>query len=214
MENGTMSSARIRQWALFAALGAVVLACYWPVLAGGMVWDDHAHVTTPELRSWTGLRRIWTELGATQQYYPVLHSAFWIEHRLWGEATLGYHLTNALLHATACGLLVVALRRLGSLGGATSRPLPAGTAWVAAFLFAVHPVCVESVAWISEEKNTLSLFFYLLAALAYLKFCDGRRVGLYVLATVLFLLAIGTKTVAATLPAALLVVLWWRNGRL
>ena len=52
-------------------------------------------------QSWAGLGRIWTELRATQQYYPVLHSAFWVEHRLWGDATLGYHLLNVLLHATA-----------------------------------------------------------------------------------------------------------------
>ena len=217
MPNDPILSARIKQGLLFAALGVVVLACYWPALHGGVVWDDQAHVTTTELSSWTGLRRIWTELGATQQYYPILHSAFWLEHRLWGDATLGYHLTNALLHATACGLLVVALRRLWSLGPATApgaTTMPAGTAWLAAFLFAVHPVCVESVAWISEQKNTLSLVFYLLAALSWLNFHERRGLGWYALATLLFLLALGTKTVTATLPAALLVVLWWRNGRL
>ncbi len=218
MQKETMPSPRIKQWLLFAALGALVLACYWPALRGGMVWDDAAHVTTAELSSIQGLRRIWTELGATQQYYPVLHSAFWLEHRWWGDTTLGYHLTNVFLHVTACGLLVLALRRLWSLGPDTvperERTMPPGTAWLAAFLFAVHPVCVESVAWISEQKNTLSLVFYLLAALSWLNFHARRSWGWYALATFLFLLALGTKTVTATLPAALLVVLWWRNGRL
>lgn len=150
---------------LLAAVGVA----YLPAMRGGMVWDDDAHVTRPELRSVHGLERIWFEVGATQQYYPVLHSAFWVEHRLWGDATLGYHLLNVLLHATAAWLFVVILRRLGVPG-----------AWLAGFIFALHPVCVESVAWISEQKNTLSAVFYLLSALTYLRWrerperTDGR----------------------------------------
>jgi tetratricopeptide (TPR) repeat protein len=75
-------------------------------------------------------------------------------------------------------------------------------------------VCVESVAWISEQKNTLSLVFYLLAAWVYLDFDDRRRWRSYMIASGLFLLAIGSKTVTVSLPAALLVVLWWRQGRI
>ena len=208
---------------------AVALACYWPVLHGGILWDDPAHVTSPELQSWSGLWRIWFELGATQQYYPVVHTAFWIEHRLWGDFVVGYHLVNVLLHAASCCLLVVILRRLwrptsaSKLAAYTPKKEPSDSAngtnrpdwaWLAALLFAAHPVCVESVAWISEQKNTLSLFFYLLAGLLYLNFADARRLPTYLLATFVFLLAIGTKTVAATLPAAVLVILWWRNGGL
>ena len=197
-------------WSL-AAVGALiaglVLVCYWPALRGGMLWDDAAHVTGLELRSWAGLGRIWTELAATQQFYPVLHSAFWLEHRLWGDAVLGYHLVNVAQHALAAVLLVALLRRLRG----------PGAAW-AGLIFAVHPVCVESVAWISEQKNTLSLVFYLAAALAYLRF-DMRRGQAgsgwrYAGATVLFGLALLTKTVTASLPAALLVVAWWQRGRL
>jgi tetratricopeptide (TPR) repeat protein len=201
-----------------ALVGGLVLACYWPALHGGFVWDDQAHVTSPDLRSWAGLGRIWWEMGATQQYYPVLHSAFWIEHRLWGDATLGYHLVNLLWHVTSCCLLALLLRRLWQPDQAaspgTGRAIPGGTEWLAALIFAVHPVCVESVAWIAEQKNTLSLVFYLLAALAYLDFESGRKPRLYWLASAFFLLALGTKTVTATLPAAILVVLWWRNGTL
>jgi tetratricopeptide (TPR) repeat protein len=190
----------------FAAIFLLVLACYWPALHGSLVWDDSAHVTRPELTSLHGLWRIWTDLHATQQYYPLLHSAFWLEHRLWGPATIGYHLVNVLLHAADACLLVVVLRRLAVPGAA-----------LAGLIFAVHPVCVESVAWISEQKNTLSLAFYLLSALAYLGYRSrGKDAGggCYALALFLFVMALLTKSVTATLPAALLVVFWWRNGRL
>jgi tetratricopeptide (TPR) repeat protein len=225
-------------WVPGAFVFTLVLACYWPALWGGLVWDDAAHVTLPDLRSWSGLGRIWTDLHATQQYYPVLHSAFWIEHRLWGDATLGYHLANVLFHATSCCLLALVLQRLlegkraqqvcaptkgidGNVAGRGAgllRPSMAspGTvaAWLAALLFAVHPVCVESIAWISEQKNTLSLVFYLLAALAYFDFSDRRGGWSYGRALAFFGLALGTKSVTATLPAALLVVLWWKNGKI
>src|SRR5262249_46536669 len=129
---------------------------YLPALRGGAILDDAEHLTAPELRSLAGLRRIWTVVGATHQYYPLLHSAFWAEHRLWGDAPLGYHLLNVLLHAACAGLLVALLRRLAVPG-----------AWLAGFLFALHPVNVGSVAWIAEQKNTLSLLFVLAAALAW-----------------------------------------------
>ncbi|MES1166486.1 MAG: tetratricopeptide repeat protein, partial [Pseudomonadota bacterium] len=161
------------------------------------------HVTRPELRSLAGLARIWTEVGATQQYYPLLHSAFWLEHRLWGDAALGYHSLNVLLHATAACLFGLALRRLAVRG-----------AWLAALLFALHPVGVESVAWITEQKNTLSTLFYLAAVLAYLRFDESRRGRSYALATGFFVMALLTKSVTATLPAALLVIFWWQRGRL
>ena len=202
-------TARPGIWGMVAVVFGLVLGCYWPALRGGLVWDDPAHVTAPELRSVAGLGRIWTDVRATQQYYPILHSAFWIEHRLWGDATLGYHVVNVLLHAASCCLLALFLRRLWRGSG-----VPAGAEWLAALLFVVHPVCVESVAWISEQKNTLSLLFYLLAALVYLDFVDERKPAAYACALFFFLLALATKSVTATLPGALLVVLWWRQGRL
>ncbi len=151
-------------------------------------------------------------MGATQQYYPVLHSAFWLEHRLWGDSVLAYHLLNIALHATAACLFALVLGRLRPDSGETKR-WP-GTEWLAAAIFALHPVCVESVAWISEQKNTLSLVFYLLAALAYLRFDGGRQGRWYGLAFGLFVLALLTKSVTATLPAAILLGLYWRRGRL
>jgi tetratricopeptide (TPR) repeat protein len=188
---------------IFGLLVALVAVAYLPALSGTLLWDDAGHVTRPDLRSLAGLGRIWFEFGATQQYYPVLHSAFWLEHLLWGDTTTGYHLVNVLQHATNAFLFGLILRRLALPG-----------AWLAAFLFALHPVCVESVAWIAEQKNTLSGLFYLGAALAYLRFADERRPHLYAWAGVLFVLALLTKSVTATLPAALLVVGWWRRGRL
>jgi tetratricopeptide (TPR) repeat protein len=204
---------RARLALLFAGLFALTLAAYLPALRGELLWDDAGHVTSTALQSWSGLVRIWFEPGATQQYYPLLHTAFWLEHRLWGDATLGYHLVNILWHATAGFLFFLLLRRLAVPG-----------ALLAALLFLLHPVSVESVAWISEQKNTLSLLFALAAAVAYFRFnrsidaapvadpCDRGRA--YALASGLFLCALLTKTVTASLPAALLVILWWKKGRL
>jgi len=182
-------------------MGATLIA-YLPALNGDFIWDDDNHITGPALQSLDGLARIWFQLGATAQYYPLLHSAFWFEHQLWGNAVLGYHLTNVILHAVAACLVVMIARRL-SLAGA----------WLAGFVFALHPVCVEAVAWISEQKSTLSAVFYLSSALAYLHFDQTRRRSRYFLALGLFVLALLSKTVTATLPAVLLVVLWWQRGR-
>ncbi len=204
-------------WLVWLGLAVLCVLAYYPAIHGGFLWDDEAHVTKAELRPAAALGRIWFELGATQQYYPVLHSAFWVEHRLWGDTAAAYHWLNLLLHATAAGLLVRVLQRLAIPG-----------AWLAGLVFALHPVGVESVAWISEQKNTLSAVFYLLAVLAYLRFDEARGDAApsaaspapdrawrtYALATVFFVLAILTKSVTATLPAALLVLAWWRRGAL
>ncbi len=199
-------------------LGAT-FASYLPALSGEFLWNDSDYVTAPALRSWGGLVRIWTDLGATEQYYPLLHSAFWIQHRLFGDHPLGYHLVTLLLHAGSALLFALVLRRLLDQGtgstdtGLAGRGYP-GAEWLAALLFALHPVHVESVAWITEQKNTLSLVFYLGAVLLYLQFDETRRPRLHLAALALFAASLGCKTVAATLPAALLVILWWKRGRL
>ena len=190
-------------WLAALVIFAATFLTYSHVLNAGFVWDDSAHVTAPHLRTTAGLWRIWTEPGAAQQYYPLLHTAFWVEQKLWGGSAAGYHVANIALHATAACLAGLLLRRLAVPG-----------AFWAALIFALHPVQVESVAWISEQKNTLSAVFYFAAALAYLKFDDNRRRGPYFLALSLFVCALLTKTVTATLPAALCVVLWWKRGRL
>ena len=179
------------EWLFAVALTIAVLLAYQPAWHGGLLWDDARYVTRPELRSWEGLNRIWFEPGATQQYYPFLHSAFWVEYKLWGDATLGYHLVNILLHAAAALLVALVLRRLRVPG-----------AYLAAAIFALHPVHVESVAWIAELKNTLSGVFYLGAMLVYLRFDQTRQASSYGWALGLFLLAVLGKTVTATLPGA------------
>ena len=192
-----------RDWLFAAALLAAVIVVYQPAWHGGLVWDDDEHITSPELRSWHGLYRIWFDVRATLQYYPLLHSAFWIEHRLWGDDTLGYHLVNIFLHTTAALMAALVLRRLAIPG-----------AYLAAAIFALHPVHVESVAWITEQKNTLSAVFYLGSLLAYLRFDQTRKLSSYFWSLGLFVLGILSKTVIATLPGALLVIFWWQRGRL
>lgn len=198
-----VNSLRRPDWSLGGALILAVAVAYWPALFGLRLLDDDLHITAPALRSLAGLGRIWSELGATQQYYPVLHSAFWVEHRLWGDALVGYHIANVAQHVLSAFLLVALMRRLQLPG-----------AWIAAFLFALHPVQVESVAWIAEQKNTLSTVFYLGAALVYVRFFEQRRIATYLGATGLFVLAVLSKTSTVTLPPSLLIVAWWRNGRL
>ena len=193
---GSRASRLMVLGALALLVGATCVA-YLPALHGDFIWDDNAHVTRPELRSLHGLWRIWFEVGATQQYYPLVHSVFWVEHRLWGDAATGYHAVNILLHAAAACLVFLLLRRLKVPG-----------AYLAAAIFALHPVQVETVAWITELKNTLSAVFYLTSAWAYLQFDEERRRSWYALALALFVLGLLSKTVIATLPAALLVVFW------
>ena len=192
-----------RDWLLGLLLVLATLMAYQPAWRGQRLWDDEAHLTQPELRSLNGLAHIWTDIGATQQYYPLSFTAFWVQHRFSGDSTLGYHLTNVLLHCFSALLFLTILRRLEVPG-----------AWLAAAIFALHPVHVESVAWMSQLKNTLSGVLYLSSVLAYLGFDRTRKKGLYALALGLFVLALLSKTATVTLPAALLVVFWWKRGRL
>ena len=118
---------------------------YQPAWNGRPIWDDEIHITQPALRSMHGLARIWTDPAAAPQYYPILHTLFWVEYKLWDGSPLPYHLITILLHAVLALLVFRILRRLEVTG-----------AWLAAFIFALHPVQVESVAWLSEIKNTFS----------------------------------------------------------
>jgi tetratricopeptide (TPR) repeat protein len=190
------------------------VAAYLPALGAGFVWDDDAYVVdNPMLRSPGGLGRIWTDTAATPQYYPLTHTTFWIEYQLWGLRPAGYHAVNVVLHAISALLLWTVLRRLRVPG-----------AWLGAALFALHPIQVESVAWITERKNVLSGLFYLAACLAYLRFARldddredptrSRSRVTYLVAFVLFVCALLSKTVTASLPVALALVIWWKRGRL
>src|SRR5437870_2696792 len=199
--NGVKNSQRIRLFSL--ALIVATAVAYLPAWNGKPIWDDNAHITQPELRSWHGLVEVWTQVGATQQYYPLVHSVFWIEQKLWGDSVLGYHLINIFLHGFTAIVLLRILLRLKVPG-----------AWLAAGLFALHPVQVESVAWISEIKNTLSGLFFFCSILAYLNFDQNRSRVAYFGSLALFLFGLMCKTAIAPLPAIILALLWWRRGRL
>ena len=188
------------------------MVVYQQTWHAGYIWDDNLYVTgNPTLRDLRGLWRIWFDIQSTLQYYPLVHTSFWVEYHLWGLNPLGYHLVNVFLHALGAVLLWRLLVLLEIPG-----------ARLAAAIFAVHPVEVESVAWITERKNVLSGVFYFAAALAYLHFVETastrgsgwRRALFYTAALVLFLFALLSKTVTCSLPAALLLVRWWKVGRL
>ena len=227
-----------RPWLAASVLIAATALAYLPVIRhGGFVWDDYYNVTNNLLlRSAQGFRHIWTKvgpgLGGTFQYYPLTYSAFWVEYHFWRLQPVGYHLVNVLLHALNAVLVWRLLRRLGVPG-----------AMLAAAIFALHPVHVDSVAWVSEFKNLLSGLFYLLALQCYLRFLGvpepgppdsgppasscapaqasgtasevrpGRPAS-YFLALFLFLCALAAKTVTVTLPATILLIIWWRTGRI
>jgi protein O-mannosyl-transferase len=197
-----MSSTK-RDWFFFLILAAVTILAYQPAWHGGLLWDDDECVTPRELRSVDGLRRIWLEPRAAGQYYPLLFSSYWLQQRLWGDSTTGYHLVNLLLHI-GCVVLVLKILRFLRVPGAE----------LAAIIFALHPVNVETVAWISERKNTLSGVFALAATLWYLKFDESRSRQIYALALGLFLLGLLSKTAIVTLPLAWLVIVWWKRRTL
>ncbi len=177
------------------------LAAYWPVFSAGFIWDDDAYVTDNSLLTAAdGWWRIWFSAHHQSQYFPLVYSTLRLEHALWGFNALGYHAVNVGLHIINALLIWHLLKRLTVPG-----------AWVAAALFALHPVQVETVAWVTELKNTESTLLYLLAVLAWLNFCAGRSRWFYSLALGLHALALFAKTTACTLPAVLLLVLWLRD---
>jgi protein O-mannosyl-transferase len=192
-----------RNWLFGLILFVVTLLVYQPAWNGKPIWDDEIHITQPELRSLHGLERIWTDPAAAPQYYPVLHTIFWLEYKLWGEWTLPYHLVTILFHITLALLLVQILRRLNVPG-----------AWLAAAIFALHPVHVESVAWFSEVKNTLSGVLAAATTLVYLKYDEDRHRASYFSALALFVIGLMTKTAIVTLPVVFLILFWWKRGKL
>ncbi|MBC7815347.1 MAG: tetratricopeptide repeat protein [Planctomycetaceae bacterium] len=204
-----------RQSRLALALVAMICLAYLPTWWAGFIWDDDAYVVAnPMLLDVEGLAGIWTDPRSTPQYYPLVHTTFWIEQHLWGLRPAGYHVTNVLLHALSAVCLWRLLQRWQVPG-----------AWLCAAVFALHPVQVESVAWVTERKNVLSGLWYLISASMYWNFTesvgsqptrnwDGATWRRYLGAFLAFVLALLSKTVTCSLPAALLLVLWWRRGRL
>jgi tetratricopeptide (TPR) repeat protein len=195
---------RYRDWFFGAALIAVTLLAYQPAWSGKPVLDDMDHlITTKELRSLDGLVSLWIRPHTTRQFHPLLDTIYWIEANLWGQAPIGYHLLSILLHVAGALLLVKILQKLQVPG-----------AWLAAAIFALHPVQVESVAWMVELKNTLSGVFFFGCVLAYLRFDHQRTWQSYALVVFLFLCGVLSKAIVATFPAVILILLWWKRGKL
>ncbi len=182
-------------------LASVTIFAYRPAWNGGFVWDDDDYIIKNDLLTASdGLRRIWFSLDSPSQYFPLVYTTFRIERALWGLNPSGYHWVNLLLHVANALLVWRVLARLNVPG-----------AWLAGAIFALHPVQVESVAWITERKNVLMAFFFLLTLLAWIAFIDERTKRpwrFYALALVLYVLALSAKSTACTLPAALLLILW------
>ncbi len=206
----------VREIVYAAALVIATLAAYAPALRGSFVWDDDTWTTriTPLLKDIPGLLRMWWTPNALSQYFPVSGTTFWLDYHLWGWWTLPYHVENVLLHTAGAVLFAALLRKLQVPG-----------AMLAGAVFALHPFMVESAAWIAERKNVLSLVFYLAALLVYGRYAglwkeehgmrrpgEGRR--LWIWSLVLFLAALLSKATTLSLPAAILLITWWKRGRL
>lgn len=193
------------------ALAGLVFLVFFPTLRGDFLWDDKDNVVgNPHLRDPQGLFAIWTDPFANQQYYPLTYTTFWIEYQLQGAEPFLYRLNNLVLHALAGIALWRVLRRLGLPG-----------AWVAAALFALHPIQCESIAWVTERRNILAGLFAALSTLWFLRFAGvgelepPRRPGkAWGLSLVFFALALFSKTAVAPLPAVFLALLWWKKPRL
>ncbi|MCP4592586.1 MAG: tetratricopeptide repeat protein [bacterium] len=195
------SNRRLQDLAGGVLIVLAVLVVYGPALPGDVLWDDDLYVSeNPLLITEGGLWRIWVDPDASPQYYPLVFTSFWLEARLWDLSTFGLHLVNALLHAGNALLLWVVLRRLEVRG-----------AWLAGVLFALHPVHVESVAWITERKNVLSGMFMLLSIIAFVRHTRGGQRVWYGLALLAFVAALLSKTATCFLPVILLLVRWWRR---
>src|SRR5256885_455048 len=184
------------------ALIVLTLLAYQPAWRGTPIMDDDRHLIAAQSESIDGLVRLWTAPNTTQQYHPLVDTVFWLEKNAWDDSMLGYHLVNILLHV-GCALLLWKIMRRLAIPGAS----------LAAALFALHPVHVESVAWIVELKNTLSGVFFLGALLAYLKFDQTRDWKTYTATAILFCFGLLAQPIVAPFPVAILVLLLWKRGR-
>jgi tetratricopeptide (TPR) repeat protein len=187
-----------------AVITLAVGVIYFPVLHGDWLWDDDQLVTNnPVIQDPAGWSKIWLTPGSLIDYQPIKASVVWLQWQLWGRDTLGYHLTNILLHLISA-LLV--WRLLGKFG--------LKRAWLGGLLFAIHPVMVESVAWISELKNTLSLPPFLLAMGAWIDYQEQGKRRDYFLALGLFIAAMLCKATMVMFPFVILLHAWWKRGRI
>jgi hypothetical protein len=193
-----------RVWLQVGVIAAAVFAIYAPVLHGDWLWDDNIDITDNAItQSPTGLWNIWFEPGSQLDYYPIKASVQWVQWHLWGMDTFGYHLTNVLLHIIGSLLVWGLFSKLGLK-----------FAWLGGLLFAIHPANVESVAWIAELKNTLSLPPFLLAMIAWIDYDKNGKQSDYFLSLACFLIAMLCKTTMVMFPFVILLYAWWKRGRI
>lgn len=188
-----------------ATLSLLVAAflVYAPALAAGFIWDDGRAITNNlAFQSPHSLGDIWTGRGDAD-YFPLKTTILWLLHQIFGAHPSPYHVFNVAVHAANAVLLWRVLRGLALPG-----------AWLGGLVFLVHPTHVESVAWVSECKNTLSALFGLLALLAWLGYEARPRVRTYLASLVLFVAGLLCKTHLVILPPVLVLCAWWRHGRL
>jgi protein O-mannosyl-transferase len=208
---------RQKEWLWAFLLVALVFVSYARVFNAGFIWDDESHLTrNPCIVGPLGLKEVWTSARAV--YYPLVLTTFWTVHKFAGLSPWPYHLLNVFLHAGSAVLLWQVLRQLNVRG-----------AWLGAALWALHPVMVQSVAWVTELKNTQSGFFYLLSIFCFLKSdvaiqgraifssplrrSGDRRSLLFASSLVFFILATLSKPSVVMLPVVLFLCIWWRTGR-
>ena len=197
-----------RDWFWGLILTLLVILVYTPVWKAGFVWDDNEILTAnPCIVGPLGLKEIWTTSAA--DICPLTLSTFWVEHALWGLNPLPYHLVNVLLHGACALLLWQVLRSLRVQG-----------AWLGAALWALHPLVVESVAWVTETKNTESGLFFLLSIFFFVRWLkakglprgDGNAWN-YALTLLFAALAMASKSSTVILPVVLCLCAWWLDGR-
>jgi len=181
------------------ALFFLAVVVYYQAFHAGFIWDDDQLLTSnPQVHDAMGWWTLWTA-NNTADYFPLTSTTLWAEWHMWGMNPMGYHVMNVLFHATAVVLTWQVLKRLKIPG-----------AWLAAAIFAAHPVAVESVAWISERKNTLSQIFFLLSIIEYVRYQEKGDIWRYAVAVFCFFLALTAKTAVVMLPFILLILAWWR----
>lgn len=188
-------------------IALIVGAGFWafsPALNGDWLWDDDLLISQNALiHDPAGLWKIWFQPDRHLLYFPLTASVEWFEWRLWHDQTLGYHVINVVLHLTGSLLVWRVFHRLGLK-----------LAWLGGLIFAIHPINVESVAWMAELKNTLSLPLFLLAVCAFLDFDERRKPKDYLLALGLFVAAMFAKTTMMMFPVVSLLYAWWKRGRI
>ncbi len=183
-----------------------VFAAFFPALTGQWVWDDRAISENALVAAADGLYKIWFEPSKNaveSHYWPLTYTTFWFEHRLWGNHPAGYHFVNVFLHALNAILFLWILRRSQSRGSE-----------IAALVFALHPIHVESVAWAIERKDVLSGLFYLASLYAWIRAKEESRPAFHALGILALILAMLSKSMAISLPFALAFWSIWRDGRL